>query len=201
MMKLFLFSLLFVVLLILRRNPANMFSFFKKITVSKGELRPSIYDYHVKKLDGTTVPMSTYKNKVLLIVNSASKCGLTRKHVDQLNELHDRLNERGLEILAFPTSQFLSQEFPNTCDISSFNEKNKIKYNFFSPIEVNGENTHELFKFLKANCDSMHDKNGQLENIGWNFGKFLVNRSGNVVSYFSPRTNPLDIEKNITKLL
>ncbi|EUD66516.1 glutathione peroxidase [Plasmodium inui San Antonio 1] len=200
-MKLLLLLKLFVVLLILRRNPSDMFCFFKKITVSKGDLRPSIYDYHVKKLDGTTVAMSTYKNKVLLIVNSASKCGLTRKHVDELNELHDRLNERGLEILAFPTSQFLSQEYSNSCDISSFNEKNKIKYNFFSPIEVNGENTHELFKFLKANCDSMHDANGRLENIGWNFGKFLVNKSGDVISYYSPRTYPLEIEKNITDLL
>ncbi|KJP84730.1 hypothetical protein AK88_05639 [Plasmodium fragile] len=199
-MQLLLFVKLFVVFLILQRNTANMF-FFKKITVSKEQLLPSIYDYSVKKLDGTSVSMSTYKNKVLLIVNSASKCGLTRKHVDQLNELHDRWNQKGLEILAFPTSQFLNQEFPNTCDISTFNEKNKVKYNFFAPIEVNGENTHELFKFLKANCDTMHNGNGQLENIGWNFGKFLVDKSGNVVSYFSPRTYPLEIEKNITDLV
>ncbi|GAW82853.1 glutathione peroxidase-like thioredoxin peroxidase [Plasmodium gonderi] len=201
-MKLWLFLKLIVVLLILRKNTVSMFSFFyKKITVSKSELLPSIYDYHVKKLDNTTIPMSNYKNKVLLIVNSASKCGLTKNHIKQFNELHDRMNARGLEILAFPTSQFLNQEFSNTCDISTFNEKNQIKYTVFAPIEVNGENTHELFKFLKANCDNMHDKHGTLENIGWNFGKFLVDKKGNVISYYSPRTNPLDIEKYINELL
>ncbi|KNC35294.1 glutathione peroxidase [Plasmodium falciparum RAJ116] len=98
-------------------------------------------------------------------------------------------------------SQFLNQEFDNTKDIRTFNEKNKIKYNMFSPIEVNGDNTHPLFKYLKKNCDSMHDENGTLKSIGWNFGKFLVDKNGEVVNYFSPKTNPLDLEKIIIQLL
>ncbi|VWU53220.1 glutathione peroxidase-like thioredoxin peroxidase, partial [Hepatocystis sp. ex Piliocolobus tephrosceles] len=104
-------------------------------------------------------------------------------------------------ILAFPTDQFLNQEYGNTCDICSFNKKKNIKYEVFYPVKVNGENTHELFKFLKANCKSMHDNNGMLENIGWNFGKFLVDRNGFVFDYFSPKVSPLNLEKKILELL
>ncbi|SOV16671.1 glutathione peroxidase-like thioredoxin peroxidase [Plasmodium sp. gorilla clade G2] len=179
----------------------NMFSYFQKIKVSDQELLSSIYDYEVKDLSGSNVSMSKFKNKVLIIFNSASKCGLTKNHVEQFNKLHERYNSRGLEILAFPTSQFLNQEFDSTKDICTFNEKNKIKYNMFAPIEVNGDNTHPLFKYLKKNCDSMHDENGTLKSIGWNFGKFLVDRNGDVVNYFSPKTNPLDLEKIIIQLL
>ncbi|SBT78702.1 glutathione peroxidase-like thioredoxin peroxidase, putative [Plasmodium ovale] len=179
----------------------GMFSFFKKITVLKSQLRPSLYDYEVQKLDGTTVPMSLYKNKVLLIFNSASKCGLTKNHVKEFNDLYERLHGKGLEILAFPTRQFLNQEFQNSCDIRAFNEQKNIKYEVFAPVEVNGDNTHELFKYLKANCDTMHNKDGTLENIGWNFGKFLINKEGQVVAYFSPRINPLDLENHIMQLL
>ncbi|CRH03768.1 glutathione peroxidase-like thioredoxin peroxidase, putative [Plasmodium relictum] len=178
-----------------------MLSYFKKVKVSQNDLLSSIYDYEIKKLDGTTIAMSIFKNKILIIFNSASKCGLTKNHIDQFNKLYEKFNSRGLEILAFPTYQFLNQEFQNSSDICSFNEKNKIKYNVYAPIDINGDKTHPLFKFLKANCDSMHDENGTLKSIGWNFGKFLVDRNGNVVNYFSPKTNPLDLENYINELL
>ncbi|KAI4835644.1 glutathione peroxidase-like thioredoxin peroxidase [Plasmodium brasilianum] len=200
-MKILLFIKVTLALLILQRNISSMFGFFKKITISKGDLRPTLYDYDVKSLDGKTISMSTYKNKVLVIFNSASKCGLTSSQIEQFNQLYERLQAKGLELLAFPTYQFLNQEYQNVCDIRAFNEKKNVKYSTFAPVEVNGENTNDLFKFLKANCESMHDKNGKLENIGWNFGKFLVDRKGNVVKYFSPRTSPLDMEKFIVELL
>ncbi|CAD2099991.1 glutathione peroxidase-like thioredoxin peroxidase, putative [Plasmodium vinckei] len=200
-MRILLIIKLCILFLFLGENFITMFPFFKKITVLKSELKPSLYDYNVKSLNGTDVPMSTYRNKVLIIFNSASKCGLTKNHINQFNELHEKFNDKGLEILGFPTYQFFSQEFKQSCDISQFNQEKNIKYNVFAPVEVNGENTHELFKYLKFNCDEMHDENGVLDNIGWNFGKFLVDKNGNVVKYFSPKLSPLNMEKDITDLL
>lgn len=169
--------------------------------VTQGDLLSSIYDYQVKGLDGSTVPMSEFKDKVIVIFNSASKCGLTKNHIDQFNKLHEKFNSRGLEILGFPTYQFMSQEYNDVCEISSFNQTKNIKYKVFAPIEVNGENTDPLFKYLKFNCSSMHDSDGTLKNIGWNFGKFLVDRQGKVIDYFGPRRNPEEMEESIDKLL
>lgn len=169
--------------------------------VTEGDLLSSLYDYKVKKLDGSVVPMSEYKNKVMIIFNSASKCGLTKNHIDQFNNLHEKFNSRGLEILGFPTYQFMSQEYSDLCDISTFNESKNIKYHVFAPVDVNGENTDPLFKYLKFNCSSMHDSSGTLKNIGWNFGKFLIDRQGNVIDYFGPKRNPQEMEEAINKLL
>ncbi|ETB58345.1 hypothetical protein YYC_03962 [Plasmodium yoelii 17X] len=200
-MRILLILKLSILFLFVSVNFITMFSYFKKITVMKNELKPSIYDYNVKSLDGTNISMSKYKNKVLIIFNSASKCGLTKNHINQFNELYDKFNHKGLEILGFPTYQFFSQEYKQSCDISQFNQEKKIKYHVFAPIEVNGTNTHELFKYLKFNCDEMHDKNGVLDNIGWNFGKFLVDRNGNVIKYVSPKISPSNMEKDIIELL
>lgn len=178
-----------------------MGSQFSKTKVLKKDLLPSIYDYEVKELDGSTKSLADFKNKVLLIFNSASKCGLTENHIKQFNELHETFNHKGLEILGFPTHQFMKQEYTDHCEISSFNEAKKIKYHVFGPVEVNGENTAPLFKYLKFNCASMHEEDGTLKNIGWNFGKFLVDRNGKVIDYFGPKTNPEDMKKAINELL
>ncbi|SBT72047.1 glutathione peroxidase-like thioredoxin peroxidase, putative [Plasmodium malariae] len=97
-MKILLFIKVTLALLMLQRNISSMVGFYRKITISKGDLRPTLYDYDVKSLDGKTISMSTYKNKVLVIFNSASKCGLTNSQIEQFNQLYERLQAKGLEV-------------------------------------------------------------------------------------------------------
>lgn len=97
-MRILLILKLSILFLFARENFITMFSYFKKITVIKSDLKPSIYDYNVKSLDGINIPMSTYKNKVLIIFNSASKCGLTKNHINQFNTLYEKFNHKGLEV-------------------------------------------------------------------------------------------------------
>ncbi|CAL1365992.1 unnamed protein product [Linum trigynum] len=157
----------------------------------------SIYDFTVKDIKGSDVSLSEYKGKVLLIVNVASKCGLTQANYKELNVLYQKYKDQGLEILAFPCNQFAGQEpgsneqiQETVCTIF------KAEFPVFDKVDVNGKNTAPLYKFLKA------EKGGFLgDGIKWNFTKFLVNKQGKVVERYSPTTSPLKIEKDITNLL
>lgn len=157
----------------------------------------SIYDITVKDINGNDVSLSDYKGKVLLVVNVASKCGLTHANYKEMNVLYEKYKDTGLEILAFPCNQFLGQE-PGTKEeiqevaCSMF----KAEFPIFDKVEVNGQNAASIFKFLKSK------KGGILGNrIKWNFTKFLVDKDGNVVERYAPTTSPLKIEKTIQSLL
>ncbi|XVF55002.1 hypothetical protein PTKIN_Ptkin06aG0001400 [Pterospermum kingtungense] len=157
----------------------------------------SIYDFTVKDIIGNDVSLSEYSGKVLLIVNVASKCGLTQSNYKELNVLYEKYKNQGFEILAFPCNQFAGQE-PGTneqiqevaCTVF------KAEFPIFDKIEVNGKNAAPLYKFLKS------EKGGYFgDAIKWNFTKFLVNKEGKVVERYAPTTSPLKIEKDIQNLL
>lgn len=145
---------------------------------------------------GAEVSMEEYKEKVVLIVNTASKCGFTKQYA-QLQSLYDKYKGKGLMVLAFPCNQFAKQEPGDEKEIMSFCKLNyNISFPLFSKIDVNGKKTHPLFAFLKKEkTDLLGAK------IKWNFTKFLINKEGKVVKRFAPQIEPLKIEKYIQKLL
>jgi glutathione peroxidase len=157
----------------------------------------SIYNFKVKKINKEEISLSEYKGKVLLIVNTASKCGFTPQYKG-LQSLYDKYRDKGFEILGFPCNQFLHQEPGTNEEIAQFCEINfGVTFQLFDKIDVNGKNTHPLYKFLKK------QKRGLLlsKNIKWNFTKFLVDREGNVVERFAPGFLPEKIEPAINKLI
>lgn len=157
----------------------------------------SIYDFEVNTISGKTVPLSNYKDKVLLIVNTASKCGFTPQF-SGLETLYKELHDEGLEVLGFPCNQFLKQDPGSDSEISEFCSLNYgVTFPMFSKIEVNGDNTHPLYKYLKSEAKGMLGS----EKIKWNFTKFLVNKEGEVVKRYAPNTEPKDISSDIKELL
>lgn len=156
----------------------------------------NIYDFTVNDIDGNEVSMQQFKNKVLLIVNTASACGFTPQ-LEGLQKLYDEYKNKDFVVLGFPCNQFKNQDPGTNKEIKTFCSLNYgVTFPMFEKIEVNGQNTHPLYKFLKSK------KSGLLGNkIKWNFTKFLVDKNGNVVSRFSPTTSPQDIEKHIVELL
>ncbi len=157
----------------------------------------SIYEFSVKDIRGDTVGLDRYKGKVMLIVNTASKCGFTPQYKG-LEALHEKLAAKGLAILGFPCNQFGAQEPGSEQDIASFCELNYgVKFPMFAKIDVNGDDAAPLYRYLKK------AKPGLLgsEAIKWNFTKFLVDRKGNVVERYAPNTEPQAIAADIEKLL
>lgn len=161
------------------------------------ENRASVYDLTVKDAKGDDVSLSTYKGKVLLIVNVASKCGLTNSNYTELNQLYEKYKDQGLEILAFPCNQFGEQE-PGTNDqiLDFVCTKFKSEFPVFDKVEVNGDNVSPLYKFLKTGFYGFFK-----DDIQWNFTKFLINKEGQVASRYYPNTTPLSLEYDIKKLL
>jgi len=157
----------------------------------------SIYDIKVKDIDGKELTMAKYKNRVMLIVNVASNCGFTKQY-SGLEKLHKDYSQKGLSVLGFPCNQFLGQE-PNTEEeIKSFcSVKFGVEFDMFSKIDVNGDNTHPLFKYLKEHSSGFME----IDSIKWNFTKFLVDKNGKVINRYAPSTTPKEIEKDIIKLL
>ena len=158
----------------------------------------SIYDFSATLNNGTDQSLAAYKGKVLLIVNTASKCGFTPQYKG-LQELYAKYRDRGLEVLGFPCDQFGHQEPGNDDEIKSFCELNYgVSFPLFSKVEVNGDDAHPLYKFLKG------EKGGILgDAIKWNFTKFLVDKQGTVVERFATTTTPekiaADIERELAK--
>ncbi|MBK8522914.1 MAG: glutathione peroxidase [Betaproteobacteria bacterium] len=158
---------------------------------------PSIYDFSATTLDGRDISLGDYKGKVLLIVNTASKCGFTPQY-DGLEKLHRQYGERGLAVLGFPCNQFGAQEPGDAAEIANFCSLTyQVTFPMFAKVDVNGDNAHPLFQFLKI------AKPGLLgtEGIKWNFTKFLVDRNGEVVERYAPATKPAELEKTIEGLL
>lgn len=164
----------------------------------------SIYDFKVKDMEGNDVSLSQYKGKVLLIVNTATRCGFTPQYED-LQKMYDKFKDKGLEILDFPCNQFGEQAPGSIASIHEFcTEKYNTTFPQFDKVDVNGDNQSPLFKFLKAKqgfkgfgngdkaqfMDEMLKKQdpdyASKSDIKWNFTKFLVDRNGNVVARFEP---------------
>lgn len=160
----------------------------------------SVFDFEAETLDGHPRRLAELTGKVLLIVNTASQCGFTPQYAG-LEKLYQTYRDRGFEVLGFPCNQFGAQEPGSAAEIGAFCEKNYgVSFPMFSKIDVNGENTHPLYRFLK------HEKPGLLGPLGggaikWNFTKFLVNREGKVVARYASTTKPESLAKDIEKLL
>lgn len=156
----------------------------------------SIYDFSVKDKRGNDVPLSEFKGKVLLIVNTATHCGFTPQY-DGLQDLYEKYASSGFEILDFPCNQFANQAPEDDEEITAFcSMRYGIKYRQFAKIDVNGKNESPLYTYLKSQKGGIIGKN-----IKWNFTKFLVDKEGNVVDRFSPATPPEKIEGRIKELL
>jgi len=176
----------------------------------------SIYDFKVRKIDGTEIGLRDYEGKVLLIVNTATGCGFTPQY-DGLEALYKKYREKGFEILNFPCNQFLNQAPGTGVEIASFCKLNfGTEFETFDKIEVNGENAHPLYKFLKEQAPSDIDNGGMARlketlsglsfsvadtEIQWNFTKFLIDRKGNVAARFAPTVAPDELADHIEKFL
>ena len=157
----------------------------------------SIYDFSAETLDGQPAPLADYRGKVVLIVNTASKCGFTGQYAG-LEKLYKRFRDRGLVVLGFPCNQFGSQEPGNAEEIASFCSLTyDVQFPMMRKIDVNGPKAHPLFAYLKK------AKKGFLgtQSIKWNFTKFLVDRSGQVTGRFAPNVEPRALEGAIEALL
>jgi len=157
----------------------------------------SIYDFKATLLNGDEAHLDAYRGKVLLIVNTASECGFTPQYAG-LETLYQNLKSKGFVVLGFPCNQFGSQEPGDAAAIEQFCQVNfGVTFPMFAKIEVNGENTHPLYAYLK------HEAAGLLgtEAIKWNFTKFLVDRDGQVVERYAPATKPEDLTQAIETLL
>ena len=154
------------------------------------------YDYKVKSISGEEVSMSEYKGKVVLIVNTASKCGFTKQY-EGLEELYEKYKDQGFVILGFPCNQFGAQEPGDNEEIKNFCTSTfSVTFPMMSKIDVNGDDADPLYKFLKK------EKGGILgDEIKWNFTKFLIDREGNVFDRFASQKTPKALEKEVEKLL
>ena len=157
---------------------------------------PGIYDFSAQSLAGEQVALKQFEGQVLLIVNTASACGFTPQYKG-LQALHRELSPRGFAVLGFPCNQFGNQEPGNAAQIEQFCSRNyAVTFPMFAKIDVNGNNAHPLFSYLKS------EKAGPLgPSIKWNFTKFLVNRSGKVVARHAPTAKPEGLKREIEALL
>jgi len=156
----------------------------------------TVYDYSAKKIRGEEKSLSDYQGNVLLVVNTASKCGFTPQFKG-LQELYESYQEKGFEILGFPCNQFGSQDPGSNEEISQFCSSNYgVTFPMFSKIDVKGENAHPLFKYLTKETKGIIN-----DQIKWNFTKFLVDKNGNVIDRFSPQTKPENIRDKIERAL
>lgn len=154
------------------------------------------YDFKAKKMNGQEIKMEDYKGKVVLVVNTASKCGLTPQF-EGLEELYQGYKDRGLEILGFPCNQFANQDKGSNKEIHEFCQLNYgVTFTMFEKIDVNGENAHPLYKFLRKEAKGIFS-----DKIKWNFTKFLIDSHGNVIKRYAPTEKPDKIKKHIENLL
>ena len=157
----------------------------------------TVYDFTVDDITGKPVKLDRYKGKVLLVVNTASKCGFTPQYKG-LESLYRKYRDQGLEVLGFPCNQFGAQEPGSEPEIATFCETNyDVTFPLFAKIDVNGDTTAPLYRHLK------HEKPGLLgtEAIKWNFTKFLVDRNGGVVARYAPNDTPESLEADVAKAL
>ena len=154
----------------------------------------NIYSFKVKDDKGTEVSLEQYKGKVLLIVNTATRCGFTPQYKD-LEAIYEKYNEQGFEILDFPCNQFGGQAPGTIAEIKEFcSTTYNVKFTQFDKIEVNGENEHPLYTYLKANAENKN-------NIRWNFTKFLISADGKILKRFESGDKMEDVESAVSQAL
>ena len=156
----------------------------------------TISDFEAISLGGEPVDLSAYEGQVVLVVNTASQCGFTPQYAG-LQELYEEYGDRGLTVLGFPCDQFGNQEPGTEDEIGAFCERNfGVTFPLFSKIDVNGDDAHPLYKWLRA------QKGGLLgSKVKWNFTKFLVGRDGEVIDRYAPTTAPAKLSKDIDRAL
>ena len=157
----------------------------------------TLYDFTVNDIAGQPVKLDRYQGKVVLVVNTASKCGFTPQYKG-LETLYRKYKDQGLEVLGFPCNQFGAQEPGNEQEIATFCETNyDVTFPMFAKVNVNGDDTAPVYRYLKS------EKPGLLgtEKIKWNFTKFLVDRSGKVVARYAPNDTPESLEGDVAKAL
>ena len=180
----------------------------------------TIYDFKIKNIDGEVVNLKQYKGKVLLVVNTASKCGFTPQYAD-LQKLYENYNSKGFEILGFPCNQFAEQEPANNDEVKKFCQINYgVSFPLFEKIDVRGENIHPIFKYLTETApfqgvESAGEKGKGLfafinekfpeflkgNSIKWNFTKFLIDKNGNIIKRYESPVEPMDISKDIDNII
>ncbi len=157
---------------------------------------PTVYDYDVKQTDGEMKSLRDFEGRPMIIVNTASKCGFTPQFKG-LQDLYNAHNDKGLEVLGFPSDQFNNQEFDTMDETMQFCQRNYgVSFWMFDKINVKGDEADPLFTFLT------NQQKGIISSaIKWNFTKFLVDRNGQVVERYAPTTDPKKIEKDLKKIL
>lgn len=154
------------------------------------------YDFKAKKINGQEVNMEDFKGKIVVVVNTASKCGLTPQF-KELEELYQGYKDKGVEILGFPCNQFAKQDSGSNEEIHEFCQLNYgVSFNMFEKIDVNGKNAHPLYQYLKNESKGLLSKE-----IKWNFTKFLIDDQGNVIKRYAPTVSPLKIKNDIEDIL
>jgi glutathione peroxidase len=154
------------------------------------------YNLEADTLSGKTVSMKDFEGKAVLVVNTASKCGLTPQY-EGLEKLYQEYRDQGLVILGFPCNQFGKQEPGSAEDIQEFCQVNYgVSFPMFAKVDVNGSNTHPIFQYLKSKLGGLLGRS-----IKWNFTKFLIDREGRPVKRFAPTTQPHKMERAIRKVL
>ena len=160
-------------------------------------MKNALYDCKATDITGSEISLGDYAGKVLLIVNTASKCGFTPQY-EGLEKLHEKYKDKGLAVLGFPCNQFGAQEPGNETEIQQFCQTSyDVKFPMFAKVDVNGANTHPVYRVLKSAAKGLLGT----ERIKWNFTKFLVDRNGKVVDRYAPTTKPENIAEVIEGLL
>jgi len=164
------------------------------------ESKDTIYRYSAELLNGQTVSLDAFRGQVLLLVNTASRCGFTPQYAG-LEALHQTYRERGFQVLGFPCNQFGRQEPGSAGEIAAFCEtRYRVSFPLFARIDVNGKDAHLLYRFLKRSKPGLLGLFG-VSRIRWNFAKFLIGREGNVVGRFGSSTSPKSLAGKIEALL
>lgn len=157
----------------------------------------TVYDFSARTIDGRDQSLSDYDGQVLVIVNTASKCGFTPQY-QGLEALYQELKDSGVTVLGFPCNQFGGQEPGGEAEIAEFCQLNYgVSFPMFAKIDVNGDDAHPLFEFLKQRAPGLLGSRG----IKWNFTKFLIDRNGKPVARYAPQTKPEDLREDVAKLL
>ena len=153
----------------------------------------TLYDFKAKDINGKEVNLSKYKNKVALVVNVASRCGLTSQY-QGLQKLYETYHDKGFEILGFPSNDFAGQEPGTEEEIKTFcSTKYDVSFDMFSKVKVKGDDKVDIYKFLTS-AETNKDGAGE---VSWNFQKYLVDKNGNIIKTFHPQTDPVDITADI----
>ena len=157
----------------------------------------TLYDLEAKSISGHDISLSEYRGQVMLIVNTASKCGFTPQY-KELEGFYQKYNKKGFVVLGFPCNQFMAQEPGDDMDIQAFCKTNYgVTFPMFSKIDVRGEHAHPIFKYLTEKAPGVMGSKA----VKWNFTKFLIDRDGHVIKRFAPSTKMSEVEQSIIELL